>query len=173
MNKILFLLTFAVLCLSGCEEDDTNQTLPPPTQTGKNILACKIDGKSFINKGAINCFYQNIDGEYYFGISGENDEIETMMVHLGTIKKTISENEIIILSEPVDGKAEGGVFFSLGSGIGDGAGTNSEYTGEMHITKFDTNKQIVSGTFWFDVKHPVTGKRVEVRDGRFDAQYGQ
>ena len=46
--------------------------------------------------------------------------------------------------------------------------TTSEYTGEMTITRFDMEEEIVSGTFWFDVQDPKTGETREVRDGRFD-----
>ncbi|MFP9098780.1 hypothetical protein ACLI09_06990 [Flavobacterium sp. RHBU_24] len=28
--------------------------------------------------------------------------------------------------------------------------------------------QLVSGTFWFDIKHPVNGNHIEIREGRFD-----
>ncbi|WP_425413758.1 hypothetical protein [Psychroflexus tropicus] len=39
------------------------------------------------------------------------------------------------------------------------------------MTKLDTDNQIVSGTFWFDVEHPTTGEVLEIREGRFDMQY--
>ena len=174
MKKILYLLTFVALCLSGCEEDDTNQTLPPPTQTGKNIIACKIDGKSFVHKDSdMNCYYQDVDGQLFFSIQGRNEDNIMRTVVLSTNNKSINEFETLILQENKSGNAWAGGRFQLSEFETQGAYTDSEYIGEMHITKFDTEKQIVSGTFWFDVKHPVTGKRVEVRDGRFDAQYGQ
>jgi len=49
--------------------------------------------------------------------------------------------------------------------------TNSEYTGELTITKLDFEKNVVSGTFWFDLQHPVTGERIEIREGRFDTLF--
>lgn len=42
------------------------------------------------------------------------------------------------------------------------------YKGEFTITKLDLEKQIISGTFWFDVKDPKTNETRKVRDGRFD-----
>ena len=51
--------------------------------------------------------------------------------------------------------------------------TNSTYTGEMTITKFDLTTEIVSGTFWFDVQNPWTGEKIEVREGRFDTHFSQ
>lgn len=45
---------------------------------------------------------------------------------------------------------------------------NVTYKGEFTITKLDLEKQIIAGTFWFDVKDPKTGETRKVRDGRFD-----
>ncbi|MNE11984.1 hypothetical protein D3C80_1047640 [compost metagenome] len=48
--------------------------------------------------------------------------------------------------------------------------TNSTVTGELKIIKMDKEKQIVSGTFWFDAISSE-GEKVEIRDGRFDMKY--
>ncbi len=45
---------------------------------------------------------------------------------------------------------------------------NIKYKGEFTITKLDLEKQIISGTFWFDVQDPKTGETRQVREGRFD-----
>ncbi|MHA3786782.1 hypothetical protein ACX0HA_01125 [Flavobacterium hauense] len=175
MQKLFYIILLTT-ALSACNKNDdytSSSPLPPATQTGKNILACKVDGKSFIHKGSlINCFYQLVDGEYYFGISGENNGNNPMGIHLGTFNRTISENEILILSDRANGNTWGAGFFNTSEVDGESSYTNSEYTGELHITKFDPVTHIVSGTFWFDVQHPVTGERVEIREGRFDAKYG-
>jgi hypothetical protein len=175
MKKILFLILFTTV-LAGCnknDDDGSNDSLPPATQTGKNIFACKVDGKSFIHKGSlINCYYQFVDGEYYFGISGENNGNNPMGIHLGTLNRTISENEILIFTNRTNGNTWAAGFFKTSEVDGESSYTNPDYTGELHITKFDPVNQIVSGTFWFDVQHPVTGERVEIREGRFDAVYG-
>lgn len=51
--------------------------------------------------------------------------------------------------------------------------TSSTFTGEMTITKLDFENYIVSGTFWFNLKHPVTGDTVKIREGRFDSHFYQ
>ncbi|WP_277633172.1 hypothetical protein [Avrilella dinanensis] len=51
--------------------------------------------------------------------------------------------------------------------------TTSEYTGEMTITRFDLEEEIVSGTFWFDLENPWTGEAIEIREGRFDTHFSQ
>jgi hypothetical protein len=175
MKKTIYFLALTVLFIACNKNDDYNSDspLPPATQTGKNIFACKVNGESFIHKGSlINCFYQYVDGGYYFGIHGKNKDQNPSSIYLGTESKTIAENEVYVLTTREDGNACGGGFFRRDEFYGDFAETNPEYTGELHITKFDEVNQIVSGTFWFDVKHPVTGERVEIREGRFDAVYG-
>lgn len=175
MKKIIYFLALTLL-LAACnknDDDGSNDDLPSATQTGENIFACKVDGKSFIHKGSlINCFYQYVDGEYYFGISGENKSRDISTISFGTTKRTIAEDMKLTLIEPSEGNASASAFFWTTDVSGITSETNSEYTGELHITKFDPENQIVSGTFWFDVQHPVTGERVEIREGRFDAVYG-
>jgi len=43
--------------------------------------------------------------------------------------------------------------------------------GKLTITKLDFEKRIVSGIFWFDLQHPITGERIEIREGRFDTLF--
>ncbi|MFC5981116.1 hypothetical protein [Flavobacterium salmonis] len=45
-------------------------------------------------------------------------------------------------------------------------------TGELKITKLDFTNNIVSGTFWFDVKDDK-GVLHQIREGRFDMQFTQ
>ena len=52
-----------------------------------------------------------------------------------------------------------------------GSATDSTYTGEMHITRFDIYNYIISGTFWFDAPNPYTGEIMHIRDGRFDVHF--
>lgn len=42
--------------------------------------------------------------------------------------------------------------------------------GELTITHLDEERQIVSGTFWFDAVNKQ-GEKVQVREGRFDMRY--
>jgi hypothetical protein len=46
-------------------------------------------------------------------------------------------------------------------------------TGQLTITHFDKQKQIVSGTFYFDAVETTKGDTVNVTDGRFDKNYTQ
>ncbi|CAM1334568.1 hypothetical protein [Tenacibaculum aestuariivivum] len=179
--KNIFYIIILIATLSCCKNDDDNntETLPPATQTGAGTFACKVNGQSFIDTsgGYFNCFYQLTGGGYYFGISSEDKNYRNSnlpwSISLGTVHRTISQEETLFLLESINGNASGSAFFSISSTQGEGSQTNSKYTGELTITKLDFTKNIVSGIFWFDVIHPITGETVEIRDGRFDTLFTQ
>lgn len=179
MKKYTLLLLLPLLfSLSNCKKDDGRKDpidqLPPATQTGVGTFAALVDGKPFTADNPwFNCFYQFMDGEYYFGIQGRNSDEMMRTIILGTNAKTISEGEIMYLTENEEGNAWGGGRFNLSDNTTQGSYTNYEYKGELTITKLDFTNNIVSGAFWFDIEHPVTGERVKIREGRFDTLFTQ
>ena len=82
MKNILIISTllFVTFFLSCCNNDDDKpiaeiDKLPPATQTGANTFGCLLDGKAFLPgnyPNATNCFYQLVDGEYYFSFQMNN-----------------------------------------------------------------------------------------------------
>jgi hypothetical protein len=106
-------MLLSVLSVASCNnDDDNNQILPPATQTGAGTFACTVNGQNFIDTsgGFFNCFYQLVDGEYYFGISAEDNDIEPFSINLGSFKREIAEFELITLKSYEEGNAFGGVF---------------------------------------------------------------
>ena len=63
-----------------------------------------------------------------------------------------------------------GPFLFVGSTI---VYNDNMITGQLTITHFDQQKQIVSGTFYFDAVETTKGDTVHVTDGRFDMNYAQ
>ena len=177
MKKILLvlILTLPFWGLGGCNKDDDKPAdpvdlLPPITQTGAGTFGALVDGKPFIdNTPYFNCFYQLVNGKYYFGIGADDDVGLLMSIFLGTEKKEIFEGETYPLLQILDNNAWGGGGFR-GTGF---ATTDKTYTGELTITKVDFTNNIVSGIFWFDLKHPATGETVKIREGRFDTHFTQ
>ena len=176
--KQIFLILTTLLTLSCCSSDDEKtETLPPATQTGAGTFACYVNGKPFIDKsgGYFNCFYQLVDSKYYFGISASDDKLFNSNLNwaigISTTNKTISEGEILLLLENIEGNAWAGGSFNTSTIGGDASYTNSQYTGELKITKLDFTNHIVSGTFWFNILHPTTGELVQIREGRFDTLF--
>ena len=180
MKKLFFyLLLFAAPLLTQCNDDDhATETLPEATQTGRGIFACLVDGKPFIDKSgspnaiSFNCFYQLVDGKYYFGIGGEDEGLKAQYIYIYGDNRIIQNGETYQFNTRIDGNFAAGVGFVVSPTMGDDSFTNSTYTGELKITRFDLSNQIVSGTFWFDIQDPFSGEKVEIREGRFDTRFG-
>src|SRR5690554_4532953 len=177
MKKIFLLLT-ALAVFTGCKNDDTapdpgnyQTPLPEATQTGKGTFACYVDGMAYIAKSnEITSYYQFTQGYYAFIVSGAKKEKPLFGIHIGFSSAGLTEGTTYDLKQRQTGNPWGGVSFVYEPEIPyqinytDG----STYKGEFTITKLDLQNQIISGTFWFDVRDPKTGETREVRDGRFD-----
>jgi len=173
MKKLLILLTI-IATLNCCKnDDDNNETLPPATQIGAGTFACKVNGQSFIDTsgGYFNSFYQFIDGEFFFGISGEDENHDIFrQIRLASNASEIEEGTLYILTCNEPNNHYGEVSFT--GQLLDAITCNSSF-GSMTITKFDFTNNIVSGTFEFDIIHPNTGETIQIRDGRFDTLFTQ
>jgi hypothetical protein len=172
MKKLLLLL-FTSFILCCCDNDDDTPTtnpidqLPPATQIGANKVGCLLDGVAFLpdnSPNSTNCFYQFVNGEYYFILNFNNSNNNNFKaITLGTEKLSISVNQTLNLFERIEGSA----FGTYTNEINDYT-TDNIYTGELIITRL--SNQIVSGTFWFDVVDN-NGIVHQIREGRFDMQY--
>lgn len=146
--------------------------LPPYTETGAQTFGCLIDGEAFLPKrdpsiqiSPLACEYQYVSGVQYFILTSLNGDSKTGII--------INTTTYASLEEKV---------YQLGDFYSDSlSGRYIEYPpineflireplqkGELHIRHFDLEHQIVSGTFWFDAVDTLTGKVVQVREGRFD-----
>ena len=179
MKKILFLfaLISTIYSCSLADKFNGDDKLPPETQTGANTVGCLVNGKVFLphQEGinpSVNCFYQFVDGEFYFtmnfadlrGTTNERVVIQTGKINLIS-GQTYNLNKNII--ENVDYIGGGGLY-SLSS-------TNRYYTnsikiGELKITRVDVSNSVISGTFWFDAINSE-GEIVHITEGRFDWDY--
>ena len=110
MKKLLLLL-ITTFTLSCCNKDDDTpiaeiEKLPPATQTGANTFGCLLDEKAFLPgnfPNATNCFYQFVNGEYYFVVSAAIDTNDNLkVIRLRTEKKQIYEGETYDLFEWID-----------------------------------------------------------------------
>ncbi|MGC1472342.1 MAG: hypothetical protein WA775_07095 [Psychroserpens sp.] len=172
---IILLLLFPLWGLGGCNEDDDHcqgiDCLPPATQTGEGTFGCLVNGKPFVdNSGSFNCFYQLVDGEYYFGIRGRQDSVIDQ-IGIGSEKKNIETNINLFLKSQQDGNFYGRVSFNCSNCMG--ATTTEESLGLIKFTLLDFENNIVSAIFEFTVTDPNNGKVYEITEGRFDAQFTQ
>ena len=177
MKKLLSILMFASIFIACNKEDNPKPTnpidqLPPATQIGANTFGCLLDGEVFKPDNLpnrTNCFYQFLNGEYYFYVSAQkklaNDDLITLA--LKTQKKQIFQNENYSLFEDKVGKISGNYLKNL-----DFYSTSISYSGQLKITKLDFTNNIVSGTFFYDVKDSQNIVH-QIRDGRFDMRFTQ
>ncbi|MDT0294542.1 hypothetical protein ACFQ3R_12265 [Mesonia ostreae] len=112
-----------------------------------------------------------MDGGYYFGIGGENENNYPQNLYLKSSNITLLENVNYLLEKSTDSSAYGG-----GGGVSDVNNYNTSYTsenftGELTITKLDVQEYIVSGTFEMDLPDPFTGDTIKIRKGRFDTLF--
>lgn len=171
MKKVFLLILF--ILFFSCDDDDRSplEQLPEATQTGRGIFGALVNGEAFVETGNFfNTFYQNIGGDFFFGIQGQFEGKNPRTIGIGTTKRSISEGEVLELRSNEDGNAWAESSFI---GIGVGGDTGATMSGMLTITKFDFENNIVSGVFEFDLIHPETQERFEIRQGRFDTLFTQ
>ena len=174
MKKIVLLLLI-ITTLSCCNKNDDAtiiplEQLPPATQIGANTVGCLLDGKAFLPgnfNSATNCFYQFVNGEYYFALAFSKRDSENILVGIdvGTNAKQIFQNGSYGLIEHAPNNASAAFIYGTFENF-----TDNINTGQLKITKLDEINHIVSGTFWFDVQDTY-GVIHQIREGRFDMQY--
>jgi hypothetical protein len=190
-KKYLLSLLFlgAVACLSpSCQKNgagggSSGDQLPDATTIGANTFGCMVNGQVFVPHGSSNpgshstqCNYIYTNGGYYLTVAASNDNNSTFIVNIGlnTNMLSINEGQILKLEDRnAPGKACG--LYSLVNASVITYQTTAIINGQLHITKFDQTKQIVSGTFNFDAIRTDISKSdtIHVTDGRFDMKYTQ
>ena len=179
MKNSIYILLLTLVFISCKKDDEVPQPiddLPPATQVGAVMLACKVNGVPYICKGyeQVTSYYQWVNGGYGFVVTGRKEYNLMWQITIGNKGNApIVEGKTYYLNSDNPGyygggKVEGGPDNYLETAL-----TSGIYTGEMTITKFDLENEIVSGTFWFDIEDPWTGEKIEVREGRFDTHFSQ
>jgi hypothetical protein len=147
--------------------------LPPITDTGANTFGCLVDGKVFVpQKPAfssyeiLQCNYQLVAGVLYLGLAGRD------FVHDGSVSfgyyGYIHGDTVIQFTSPW---VEVGVCGQYSPKLYQDYYTQLPPSGELHVTHFDSLRQIISGTFWFNAVDSATKDTVHITDGRFDVHY--
>ena len=183
--KNLILIFLATLTLSCCNKDDDKtpiEQLPPATTTGANTAGCLVNGQAFLPKGSsqfgptLSCFYQQDQHGYHFGLSiVEKGSKEDKTVNISLNPNQLVENSTYTLGLKTNNGTsynsnfgEYIIYYAIVNAIQ--YTTTATVTGELKITKLDTQQRIISGTFWYDAINS-DGEKVEIREGRFDMRY--
>jgi len=176
MKKIILILCLLpLLSLTNCEDDDNGcqgiDCLPPATQTGEGTFGCLVNGEPFVdNSGFFNCFYQLVDGEYFFNISPNFSNKIFSELDIGCRGIDFQTEQSFDLAISSDGGGE--ATFSVSGELRD-ISTDASFNGLCQITTFDLQNNIISGTFEFEIFDDITQTLYVVTEGRFDSFFTQ
>lgn len=179
-----YVLMLAFASCKSCKKEVN--PLPPETQTGANTFGCLIDGKPYIPDGSggfggakpITGGYaytpQSCSSKYDVWVTTYRKDGWDFSIYLENVGNKTGKYPLkyttpgapTILCPP-----NHAIFYKYISPSETAVyATDSEYTGEVTITRADTVNKIVSGTFFFKARRPATGETIEITNGRFDVK---
>jgi len=138
-----------------------------------------VNGQAFVPKNTnilegpdLQCNYIYTAGGYHLTVAcaNKNSSGTVTDVIVGTDSLAIAEGETLAFKTFVEGNAQASYTLFYNSGGQNDYETNAKVSGQLMITKLDTMKQIVSGTFYFNALNS-TGDTVKITNGRFDMPY--
>ncbi|MCU0441382.1 MAG: DUF6252 family protein [Bacteroidia bacterium] len=182
---VFILITVCSFSLWSCKDKDPDpqpappspnvkeEQLPPITTTGAGTFGCKVNGKVWVaksNKTGWPPTYASVDksNNRLINISGSMLKHPSIFHIIGLqfyylINK--SNFKLNILTDTVPSAnyidTDKNKFWRTDSILG----------GEVTLINFDTVKQIISGTFYFDCVNKETNDTLRITDGRFDMNY--
>lgn len=175
MKKLLYCFAITTILMANeCKRSkpvrpNTGDGLPPATQTGANIFACKIDGRNWISGTGISLMNAGIsnDTTSLTGVDGDTNYFERMTIridggaYLINNPFLIPDNFNISILWSANKSCNG----LLGSGI-----INSYATqGKITLTRIDSINRVVSGLF--ECKIPISNcDTLLITNGRFDVR---
>jgi hypothetical protein len=177
-NVRLRIFTLLLLSCIACKKHkqpgpDNSYGLPNATQTGANIFACLKNGEPWISKTTSYDMGANIS-DTSFGVGGRRSpsSISSEMFSIGVTDDKIAQGSVYRLSDTARHFARyDGINVSCFTPTGGyGSVSVKAYDGELKLTKVDTIKKILSGTFWFNVKTDYCDT-MKITEGRFDIRY--
>lgn len=161
--KFMMYVAGVALLFNSCKKTDP---LPKPTQEGLNTFGCKINGEVWIPTGTSGpggtkptLAVLKQDGTFRISANSPQQLFDMNIPKVGSIK--IGEYILGTTSDSFGYFNDGSTSFL----------TDRTHLGKVTITFFDSNKQIISGTFQFQAKDRNSEKVIEISDGRFDITY--
>lgn len=176
-RKLLRVLIFtgiaSLLIHCECKKNilGLQEQLPPATQTGANTFGCYVNGKLWVPKGNVGRTnpYISFDPSYHGGSLG---------IGVYRILNSTVRQYIYIYSDSVNNTGtfdlsnlnKGSVLFNFSISCNYDRDSLISRKGNLTITNFDLQHQIISGTFQFTLAKPGCDT-VKVTDGRFDMKF--
>lgn len=173
ITLFLLLCLFTLLTASKCKKDTYNpysdNGLPPATQEGRNIFACKVNGQPWISKSNIYAMGGAIikDTLFVHGRFGQTKDFDAMYLKIsGNLKAgnifrlNNSPNNIVVIDSDQD--CQGNLLGYLNRFYG--------LDGTLRLSKCDSVNKIISGTFTCIIPIPNCDS-LHITDGRFDIRF--
>ncbi|MBK0383654.1 hypothetical protein I5M32_11860 [Pedobacter sp. SD-b] len=173
-KSIFFLLVLSFLFTTGmkCKKENNLDPdgLPKATQTGANVFACKVNGENWISSKSIYDIGGSIRHDTLV-VSGSNPSgetfFETYIIRINKFSNKKNQYQLIDTINYAEYATNKNCFkISQGYGVGSAKSTD----GQIIFTKVDTQKKILSGTFWFNIPTDYCDT-LHITDGRFDIRY--
>ncbi|TGE14583.1 hypothetical protein [Hymenobacter elongatus] len=184
------LLCAALLGLSHCKKKEVtpDDQLPSATQTGQNTAGCRVDGipwaarveglfgpkpisaqwlKSFTTgKKQLSLLFAKETDDSHVHAQTRLYFFVPDLRSAGTFVLDQPANPQLASSNPAYGK------FTFGKPAPDQVLlTGPQATGRLVITRFDSARRVVAGTFEFTAREAAGTATVQVSEGRFDCQF--
>lgn len=172
------------MLLTACKKEDPGDPFPPHIEVGANTFYFRVNGTLFETEvrflssfPRIHVFYNHIDtfynNHYKFEIEG-NKVILEHNKNICIVVKTMPAQDVYKLSDKEQDAAVGYAYYWDTKPIEKYYYTDTDYTGELNITKLDTVNHIIAGKFKFRAKrwlHNQESNEVVTVDGQFDVKY--
>ena len=183
--SFLFLFLFTFYSCKKQKPSNPIDQLPPATDTGAHTFGCLVNGEAVVIHKSFGDLSPDFGSQYqlaYNSISGYVFGVSILDLvdgcHFKGVGLLLDSMQLQVTNYPLNtGRIKYGKFGYVNISNGCGSSpflmytTDSAVTGQMTITHFDQQKQIVSGTFYFDAVEATSGDTVHVTDGRFDMNY--
>ena len=174
--KIAWLIAIAFSLIFASCKKESEDTLPPATQTGAGTFGCKINGKVYVTKGSSGTGTPNPKIQYDFDLNGQPYlSIETKRFDANIVDGAV----LIYFSNLINtgNYGIGGDFkysvgwnsYIPGCGVGN-LDPNVTALGGGTISKLDIPNRIISGTFSFKAVKPNCDT-IRITEGRFDIKF--
>ena len=165
--RYLLILFLCCLAICGCKKE--KEKLPAATQSGKNILACKVNGKVHIYEGKRSNSNDNgVDAGRYLSVNhfvirvhadNADDYNDNLTMQVFADKPELNKEYIFSKEDSKDG-AE----YYIGENYVNIYTTKSS-SGYIKFSRFDTS--VMAGIFMFTAYNDH-GAKVEITEGFFD-----
>lgn len=175
MKKYIFWLVLVLaLVATACKKKaDPEPDLPPETQSGANTFGCYLNGvpwKPSPREPGFPTLYIQLDGPYFVLYATYNDN--GINQRISFFSASIQNVGLFPIGKLALNGGSVCDFWDIGKNkpIINSADNDVISDGLLTVTRFDTNKKVISGRFWFTLQKN-DGTTIEAKDGRFDISF--